>query len=176
MDVVSSVTTFSHILNIKDKLFPRKKVSVSTIKENLGSENSGNDNYCSLYLEHSYDHRDIGSNEKEKIELVIAKKSKFTIPIRHIDWFFMDGMLDPVTSLNCDIPELLLVGNEGCLLNLELKEVLKTHIKYFGLKGKKLRKSLGSMAIQCTYADGYKQIINAPKSLKESVYELSSFA
>jgi len=169
MDVVSGVTAFSHILNIKEKLFRRNKEIASTVEDNPNTEK-----YCSLFLEHSYDPGDIGSNEKERIELVLAKKSEFTIPIRHLDWIFMESKLDSLKPVNFDIPQLLLVGDEGSILVLELNQILKNHIEYLNLKGKKIKKALESMAIQCTYADGYKQTVMAPKSLIASLCGLYS--
>ena len=167
MDVASSVTTFSHILNIKERLFPRNKEAASSIEDDSDALK-----YCSLLLEHSYDPGDMGSIEKEKIELVIAKKSGFTIPISHLDWMFMDCKLDSLKPINSDLPELFLVKDDGCIFHLRLEDILQAHIKYLELKGRKLRKSLDSLAIQCTYADNYKQTVVAPKSLRKSLYDL----
>lgn len=167
MDIASSVTTFSHILNIKEKLFPRNKDVATSIEDG-----SNEQKYCSLLLEHSYDPRHIGLIENEKIELVIAKKSDFTIPIRHLDWVFMDYKLDSLKPINGDLPELFLVKDDGCIFCLRLEDILQAHIKYLELKGRKLKKSLKSLAIQCTYADNYKQTVIAPKSLRKSLYEL----
>jgi len=166
MEPTSGIATFSHLLNIKDKLFPRKNET-----EISGDAQNINDKYCSLFLEHSYQPGNLGDQDIEVIELVLAKKSKFTIPIRHLDWKFAESKLDSVKPINLELGELLLISENGCLLNFDLKDILSTHIQYLQLKEKELKRALKSLVIQCTYADGYNQKVNAPESLKLSIFE-----
>ena len=99
MDPVTSVTVFSHILNIKEKLFPNKKESAST-ELGVAEKEIDKSKYCSLFVEHCY------SYENQSLELSIAKKGDFTISIRHLDWIIMDRHLDKITPINFDIPSL----------------------------------------------------------------------
>ena len=166
MEPTSGIATFSHLLNIKGKLFPRKddfEVASQTKKID--------DKYCSLFLEHAYQPGALGKLDSEVIELVLARKSKFTIPIRHLDWKFGETKLDSLKPTNLEMPELLLVGEVGCLLRLDLNDILSSHIEYLQLKGKELQKALKSLVIQCTYADSYLQTVSAPESLKTSIAE-----
>ncbi|WP_027350812.1 hypothetical protein [Halotalea alkalilenta] len=174
MEILSGVETFSHILNIKEKLFPREKAIVSAIGSFPKNQESESQNYCSVFIEHSYDPKALGSSEREKIEIVFAKKSEFTIPIRHIDWVFMERKLDTIKPINLELSKLLLVDKEGLLLELGIKEILRAQIEHMELKGRKLEKSLKTMGLQITYADSYRVFVQAPPSLKESIYQLYS--
>lgn len=174
MYIFSGISTFSEILSIKEKLFSREKVVVNPARSFPGTQESESRSYCSVFLEHYYDPAVPGSSEREKIEIVLAKKSEFTIPIRHIDWVFKGRKLDAIKPGNLELPKLLLVGKEGLLLEIDIKEILRVQIEYMGLKGRELKSSLEPMGLQVTYADGFRVFIQAPPSLKESIYQIYS--
>lgn len=167
MDLVTGVTVFSHILTIKEKLFPNKKESASTeidINININGVEIDKSKYCSLFVEHSY------SYEKQSLELIIAKKGSFTISIRHLDWVIMDRHLDKITPINFAIPSLWQIEQEGGLLNIDFSNIQNSQIKYHKFTGKELKQAASSLKLQCTYADGFKQLLDAPQSLKLFVY------
>ncbi|MCW9012301.1 MAG: hypothetical protein OQL06_00845 [Gammaproteobacteria bacterium] len=171
MEPTSGIAVFSHLLNIKDKLFPQnKEIETST------DDNKNNDKYCSIIVEHSYNPGNLGDHELESIDLILAKRSQFTIPIRHIDWRFSGSKLDRINPTNIELEDLLLIGENGCLINMNLGDILSKHIEYLNLKNTKLKHALNSLKIQCVYADGYIQKVNAPESLKISLYNYYKYS
>jgi hypothetical protein len=163
MDFVSSISAFSNILNIKDKLFPQDKEDNSTeiVEFNIK-------NYCSIFLQH---YRNSFKSEDDKVELILSKKSNFTVPIRHLDWVFLERKLDSIQVDGDKIPELLLIDATGFLYNINPENILRSQIQFLNLSGKQLKKALKTIELQCTYADGYKQKVNVPESLIESLIQ-----
>jgi len=163
---VSSITAVSHLLNIKEKLFPqnREEVIEQEIDENLSI-------YCFLYLEHSYSEL----AEKETLELIITKRSNFTIPIRHLDWLFQENQLESIKPKSCEIPPLLQIGLEGLVIAIEPSTVLEGQIQYRQLKGRDFKNALKSLHLQCTYANGHKSTLPVPQLLKHRIYESNSY-
>lgn len=166
MDVVTGVSLFSHVLNIKDKIFPKNTESISTIDS--GEEYS---NYCSIYIEHNYSE---SFPETDRLELMLTKKSNFTIPIRRLDWVMLDSKLDYVQLREAEIPIMFLVTENGALFEIEFTEIMRSQIEFLGLKARPLKKALNSLVLQCTYADGFKQRVSAPESLKNKIFEHSN--
>lgn len=165
MELSVLISSFSHVLNIKGKLFSKETTVVS-----LEDKKEFNKKYCSIYTEHSFDPYHKGLNKKEKVELILAKRSEFTVPIRHIDWVILETKLDPFIPSSSKIPNMLLIKNKGKqFVTDNLENILKLHIDFLGIKGRKLKKALDSLSLQVTYADGHNVIIPAQESLKESL-------
>jgi hypothetical protein len=162
---VSAITAVSNLLNIKEKLFPqnREEAKEQKIDDDLSI-------YCFLYLEHAYSEL----AEKETLELMITRRSNFTIPIRHLDWLFEENQLETIKPKSCEIPQLLQINSEGLVITIEPDTVLEKQIQYRQLKGRTLKNALDSLYLQCTYANGYKSTLPAPQLLKDRIYESNS--
>ncbi len=160
--IIETIAAFSHTLNIKEKIFPAKKeIAVSE------TELAMKERYCSIFLE--YSSSGCSSPFPEKLELVLARKSEFTIPIRHLDWVVDSSHLEPIRLLNFDMPNLLTVPLKGLLLEISLEGVMSSQISD-RLRGKHLMEVLGSLALQCIYADGSRKFVKAPPALVESIF------
>jgi hypothetical protein len=169
MDAIQIVSTFNHLLNIKDKLFPSKTDSVST-----EATTSDLDRYCSLYLESSFCSDTRFDEITDHLELSLAKKSSFTVPILRIDWCMMENKLDSIRPIDFNMPKPWLVDENGFVMRLHVPDIMSSHIDYLGLKGRKLSAALSDLCIQCTYADGYRQYVNAADSLKQLLHSIHS--
>lgn len=168
MELSTGITTFSHILNVKDKLFPREKST--SVSEDVQSTNR--QERCSVYIEHAFDPTALGNVDKEIVEVIFSKKSDFTVPIRHIDWVLLERKLDAIKPRNIDVPKLLLIEKNGLLMEMGIDEIMRAQLEYMELKGRELKKALDTLAVQVTYADGIKDIIRVPNSLRESIYNM----
>jgi hypothetical protein len=162
MDIVTGVSLVDRILNIKDKLF--KKKTESTTTENVTTKIEC---YCSVFLEHSYAGEFSDANS---LELILSKKSDFTIPIRRLDWVILENQLDYVKVKNIELDELFLVEKQGLFLVLETDGILQDQIRFHGLEGKSLKKALKKLELQITYADGYQQRVPSPELLKDYLF------
>lgn len=162
---LSAITAVSHVLNIKEKLFPQKREE--SIEKEIQKDESI---YCFLFLEYSCSEM----SDKDSLELIITKQSEFMVPIRHIDWLFQENQSESIKPIDFDIPSLLQIGNEGLIIEIDSKSVLSGQIRYRELKGHALKNSLKSLCLQCTYANGYKRHLPAPDLLKQKIYDFYS--
>ena len=158
---VSTITAFSHLLSIKEKLFPQTKEE--TADKDIGEDPSI---YCFHFLEYSFSKVAM----KETLELILTKRSDFTIPIRHIDWLIHENQLEAIKLTNGDMPPMIQVGYEGSIIDIDPKSVIKGLISYKQLKGRALKSALKTLKLQFTYANGYKALLPVPELLWKNIY------
>ena len=168
MDFSTGLSTVSTLLDIKNKLLPQKK-EVSVAKEN-----ASNSPYCSLCIDYTFTEGFTEEDSSHEIQVVLAKKSEFTIPIWHLDWLFLESKLEAFKPIDFDIPELWLVDQRGALLRTSISSILQAHIGYLNLSSKQLDNALKDLSLRCVYADGYVQKVEAPEMLRRATAQWHS--
>ncbi len=161
-EISSILSTIKNSTDLIDRL--RKK------KKDVSSDVPKKDKYCSLSIEHAFPHSNFKDLSQHKIELILCKKGSFSVPIRHIDWVIFSYKLDKTKPVNASLPKLWTIPATACLLTFEIDPIFHSEFTNGRWSDKYLRKAVKSMCLQCSYADGYKQRLPVPDSLKLAVF------
>ncbi len=157
--ILSAIKNASDLI---DRLRKKKKDSTNDIPKK--------DKYCSIAIEHAFPHSNFKDLSRHKVELTLCKNSSFSVPIRHIDWIIFSYKLDQVRPVNVSLPKLWVLPDIACLLTFEIELIFRSEFTNGYWSDKHIRKAVKSMCLQCTYADGYKQLMPVPDSLKLAVF------
>ncbi|ELI5417806.1 hypothetical protein RRJ93_004444 [Vibrio parahaemolyticus] len=159
---VQGVSLLSGILNIKEKLFGKSPVSKAIEPKQ--------EKYCSLFLEHSYPKYNFASIDQHQLELTLCKQKKSMVPIRHIDWVIGDRTLVAIEPIDYVLPKLWVLPSEACLLYMNIGSICDLILRDYYDNPRMLRKMVKSLNLRCTYANGHKEVLNAPESLKLALF------
>lgn len=164
-ELKTSLSIVSLILTIKNKLLESRRTT-NQVPTPEGPS------LCSIYIEHTFSSFSFNEDEHSCIEIILTKKSDFMLPIRHLDWCFLETKLDTVKIENQDLsnqPKLLEFETNGLVLETKPHNILERHIEYSGLKGRTLKKALKTLKLRVTYSTGYFENIDVPPSLIEQL-------
>ncbi|MEQ2352071.1 hypothetical protein [Pseudoalteromonas piscicida] len=158
LEFFAGLGAVSNTLNIKEKLLKpeRRSESIEPIK----------DMYCSVFLEHYFPKLNFKSLDKHVLELTLSKQGDFTVPIKDLDWLLWGYRVKKIEPIGYSIPRLWSLPSQACILQLDIDDIFNSELSYSEYTGAQLRKSVSSICLQCTFANGHREIIAIPDSLK----------
>ena len=157
-EISQTLSSINNLSGIIDRLSRKDKRRRSSAPKK--------EKYCSLYMLHTFPSLGFTNLREHKLELTICKNSKYTIPIRQLDWVLFDCQLEKAKPIGFKVPELWELPANACLMHFDITEICSSQLARHSDSDRKLRRAVKSMSIRCTYADGFQQTMQLPDSLK----------